>query len=602
MKLSVTYWTRLEPWSRNPNLSESLQAQVRDPLWFLTRQWQMGEFQGEDAGTASKVSLRTEVSTLSLFRDGSGHVARYDPGTPLEAVVEQEERPWGYRSRVQAGLQWARILSQDGVEQAIRDYFFQRHVFDLPSAQELAGLAASVRQFVVSVAARVMDGEKVDGDIVVRRPNDARRPDKINLHSYDDQVDFPDAMIAAVPNADLTKAAKAVRDFSVWMGALVRRPQGGQASWISPHLEYQFAVSAQTGGGGQVVLAADEFPGGRLDWYSLSVDPAPSSVLSPPAGATLPIPTQDERILIPANMGFKGIAGKGWWRFEDLQSDLGDMQLDQLDLGRLLTMEFAFLHSNDWFLIPYPLQVGSLCRIVGLTVTDVFGDKTMLGPSAYGQGDERSTWSLFTLSLASQDASGSGGVGEFFFLPPASAATLIEGEPLEEVRFLRDEMGDMVWAVEETIQDQAGDPIPAYVAPPFGSGTSAGGQADSIADAKFRLASAVPENWIPFLIVQTGESSRPLQLELAGLVPTDDGGKRPVQPKGQVLSSPQQPFRIYEQEVPRSGLRVARKVRYARWLQGTNHLWVSRLKTVGKGEGRSGLRFDFLDPAKSSAA
>lgn len=601
MKLSVTYWTRLEPWSRNPNLSESLQAQVRDPLWFLTRQWQLGEFQGEDAGTASKVGLRTEISSLSLFRDGSGRVAPYDPATPLEAAVEQEDRPWDYRSRIQAGLQWARVLSQEGVEQAIRDYFFQRHVFDLPSAQELAGLAPAVEQFVVSMAARVMDGQKVDGDIVIRGPNDARRPDKINLHSFDDQVDFPDAMIAALPSSDMTNAAKAVKDFSVWMGALVRRPRGGQTSWVSPRMEYQFAVSAQTGGGGQFVLAADEFPGGRLDWHSLSVDPDPSAALPPPAGAPLPAPTPDERVLIPANLGFKGIAGKGWWRFEDLQSDLGDMQLDQLDLGRLLTMEFAFLHANDWFLIPYPLQVGSLCRVTGLTVTDVFGDKTMIGPCAYGQGDERETWSMFTLSLVAKDPSGSAGVGEFFFLPPASAATLLESAPLEDVRFLRDEMGDMVWAVEETIQDEAGNPVPGYVAPPFGSATAASGGAASGADARFRLASGVPQNWIPFLVVQTGEASRPLQLEMAGLVPTDDGGKRPVQPKGRILSSSQQPLRIYEQEVPRSGVSVARKIRYARWLRGTNHLWVARLKTVGKGEGRSGLRFDVLDPVKRTA-
>ena len=31
----------------------ALRAEVRDPLWMLTRQWQMGEFQGDDAGFRS---------------------------------------------------------------------------------------------------------------------------------------------------------------------------------------------------------------------------------------------------------------------------------------------------------------------------------------------------------------------------------------------------------------------------------------------------------------------------------------------------------------------------------------------------------------------
>ena len=45
---SVTTWTRLEPQPRDATLERSLQAQVRDPLWFLARQWQVGEFAGEE--------------------------------------------------------------------------------------------------------------------------------------------------------------------------------------------------------------------------------------------------------------------------------------------------------------------------------------------------------------------------------------------------------------------------------------------------------------------------------------------------------------------------------------------------------------------------
>ena len=43
----------------NPNMSgtmsfdRALRVEVRDALWMLTRQWQTGEFQGEDAGSRS---------------------------------------------------------------------------------------------------------------------------------------------------------------------------------------------------------------------------------------------------------------------------------------------------------------------------------------------------------------------------------------------------------------------------------------------------------------------------------------------------------------------------------------------------------------------
>jgi hypothetical protein len=40
---------------------------------------------------------------------------------------------------------------------------------------------------------------------------------------------------------------------------------------------------------------------------------------------------------------------------------------------------------------------------------------------------------------------------------------------------------------------------------------------------------------------------------------------------------------------------VTRSYRYARWTDGSTHLWVSRRKQPGRGEGSSGLRFDWLE-------
>jgi hypothetical protein len=45
--------SRLEPRTSGTHIDIGYAARVHDPLWLLARQWQVGEFQGEDAGTQS---------------------------------------------------------------------------------------------------------------------------------------------------------------------------------------------------------------------------------------------------------------------------------------------------------------------------------------------------------------------------------------------------------------------------------------------------------------------------------------------------------------------------------------------------------------------
>src|ERR1043165_8093489 len=68
---SVTVWNRVEPRPRSPSFGANLGAQVRDPAWFLARQWQMGEAQGEDAGSMSLVSLATTTTPMNKWFAGT---------------------------------------------------------------------------------------------------------------------------------------------------------------------------------------------------------------------------------------------------------------------------------------------------------------------------------------------------------------------------------------------------------------------------------------------------------------------------------------------------------------------------------------------------
>ena len=49
-------------------------------------------------------------------------------------------------------------------------------------------------------------------------------------------------------------------------------------------------------------------------------------------------------------------------------------------------------------------------------------------------------------------------VANFFVLPPTAAAAAQVGPTLEEVRFLRDEMANIVWAIEHATENGVGEP------------------------------------------------------------------------------------------------------------------------------------------------
>src|SRR5688500_15736849 len=69
-------WTRLEPQSAAGDPRPGIEARVHDPLWFLGRQWQLGEFEGEDAGTPLTVRVVTRTVAIDRSAAGDGGEAR----------------------------------------------------------------------------------------------------------------------------------------------------------------------------------------------------------------------------------------------------------------------------------------------------------------------------------------------------------------------------------------------------------------------------------------------------------------------------------------------------------------------------------------------
>jgi hypothetical protein len=101
----IDLYHRLESRRGDRDLDNGFAARIHDPLWFLARQWQMGEHQGENASTpvmADCLVRRTPIEPI-------GGDPAFDPAVvPAEALVESElEDWWTMGRRVRAGKRLA---------------------------------------------------------------------------------------------------------------------------------------------------------------------------------------------------------------------------------------------------------------------------------------------------------------------------------------------------------------------------------------------------------------------------------------------------------------------------------------------------------------
>src|SRR5438094_8555704 len=78
----ITAYNRLEPRARTEDFARSLRAEIRDPLWMLTRQWQMGELEAEDAGSAIDTRLLTSQAQIDRVSLGGASAQTDDENHP----------------------------------------------------------------------------------------------------------------------------------------------------------------------------------------------------------------------------------------------------------------------------------------------------------------------------------------------------------------------------------------------------------------------------------------------------------------------------------------------------------------------------------------
>src|SRR5438445_8661215 len=109
---TVTVWNRLEGRPRTANFNRALKAEVRDALWMLARQWQLGEYQGDDAGSPISAKIRVTTSRMQKYRPGeAGAVEKFDETLPLETKVERRPVFFSLDLRLLMGRQWLKMMT-----------------------------------------------------------------------------------------------------------------------------------------------------------------------------------------------------------------------------------------------------------------------------------------------------------------------------------------------------------------------------------------------------------------------------------------------------------------------------------------------------------
>ena len=545
----------------------ALATPVFDALWMLGRQWQTGELQAEDAGSAVGVQVQVEHVPIRELETPQQtiHGAAAAAG-PLQLAVDAEPRPQlGERpleELASAGLELLRTLDDHDAGAARPVFLDAAHRLDIAD-DVWARLEPASQVRLRPWRGRVPDPRRIAAETV-----DALGPRGDGPGPFPPWSGLDDDPLRA-------RVEAAVRDWLRWLDPVPDTPGRGQC-WLPDRLESSFTLVADTDHD-RVRLRAPEHLGDELDWHSFVR--SSTTLLRRPR--LLP-----STRLLPAPVRFAGMPLPRFWELEAGDVNLELVAAKRDDVGAQALLAFVHQHADDWLSVPLELPVGSVAFLRSVEVTTTFGERIPIPGVAEIDGID-GRWQLFSVS-PDPDA-------EVAPVDPVSPLVLVHGAgrhltgpQTESLLLLRDEMANLAWAVEQLTRDGAGLPVDRFARHlrlRSGDGDSEG------PGSQYKLGSTVPDYWYP-LEAAVEATGRPV-LALSSL-PGSATGVEDAGVQGTILDH-SAGAQIRDEEVPREGASVTRRWHRARWTDGSTHTWLARAKRPGLGEGSSGLRFDYLE-------
>jgi hypothetical protein len=534
--MTLVTWNRIEPIVDAETVEPGLGAPLADPLWLLGRQWQVGELTAEDASTPITASIKTSTFPIQRLHVGP-HVRAFDAGMPLETFVEPEPpAPPDLRMRLSAGRDLALALTAADHRAAAA----RLPVFAKPAPVDDRTAAALVR----ALSSRAIDGELVMSALQARGASAI-------AHELDASA------TGAARNAIAATLEKWQLDY------LARTGRAAPTAWRDERAAYEVSLTASVDSH-DVVLQADRYRGGRLDWSDFTMHKVPREDGGTSAAVT------KETVVLPSPLEFTGGPARRFFEIERGGASYGALAGAPPDVATALLVELTLVFGGDWFVVPVPLAVGALGRIDEIRLTDGFEDEGNT-TAVLTQRIRSAGWRMFECS---SDRS----LADFLVVIPTVEAAL-EGPPIEVVSLGIDEAANIVWASEDTLADPLGLPQRVeHVLP----------RRPTSAERRYVPLLPPPASWFP--LVRRGKNptdTRYVGASLRSLPST--------KPRGHILSGwPQVGF--LATEVPLEGLRIERRWQMAVGTEGRRALWLSRADRIGRGPAASGLAADQILP------
>jgi len=251
-------------------------------------------------------------------------------------------------------------------------------------------------------------------------------------------------------------------------------------------------------------------------------------------------------------------------------------------------------------------RLRALSSATQLAVTNVFGERIWVEPASARDESWRS-WGMFTTT----DRGGGTAPGLVLL---TTTPTIMQGRPTEGVQFVRDEVANLVWAVETTVplpdgssrrgREAATELHRRYQDALDGTPPATPPDPPNDAAIRYRLMTGVGENWIPFVPVHIPGDTREIQLRRASmprLLTGAAGTPEKIRPRTVVLRPGTDDavpplYDVYEEEISRAGEVVTCSWQRTRWTGGRVCTWLGLERRPGRGEASSGLAFDRAVP------
>ena len=605
-KLALQFKSRIEGRTRDADPTEAMRLRVHDPLWMLARQWQMGEFRGNNTGTAMSVRC----------------IVRYEDcsSDPIEPVTEQINPRIDFLAKIESAVHFLDLMRSSG----------------LNVKEHLPGL---IQSFPI-------DWNALDDSLVLPDAVTSQQEHLLNRHlqnyarAYRGKIFDGEALYNhLVQGQSFLKgdSEEAETKFKAWFQKKYKPVSSDSQSWQEADLCY----TVETNVAGKQ-FTGDRYQGGRLSWYTFDYNDNQS------AGQSQTSSSKSEQVLcLPTPASFAAAPNKRLWQMEDRKVFMGN-SVEEPSEANSVVMRFATMYSNDWMLFPLKTEIGQYITIERIDVIDSFGQRhTMSGNCRAGNkeqlGEYEEQWQVFVNSTVG-DAKRTAINGLYY---AQQLAATIEGKPVEEIKILRDEIANMVWGVENIVSDgcggtldanlyatqletivnernKAGEPVREPDTIVFGQDSApevekaASNQAPR-AKFSYSLQSSVPFNWIPFIPQRLAtEDTKNSPFFMGGREIILRRGKMPcyifngdkfdlhaVRPQSSIMRPvvtrdkngnvlKEEPMVIHEEAVQATGIRLTKNYQRARWIGGKTYQWLGVHKRQSRTEASSGLVFDKL--------